>query len=108
MGFDQIPVDGTPIQMIATKSYMVCATQQFERDLKAEQAAWAQAEAPTSRTQGHPQAEQTTLTGLEKAMASEQSAREEITAALEQNAYPDRHPARGGPRAGSRAPAASR
>ncbi|WP_157736046.1 DNA-binding protein [Granulosicoccus antarcticus] len=60
------------------------ARQQFERDLKAEQAARAQAEAATVRTQEHLQAAQTTLIGLEKALASEQSAREQTTAALEQ------------------------
>ncbi len=60
------------------------ARQQFERDLKAEQAARAQAEAATVRTQEHLQAAQTTLIGLEKALAFEQSAREQTTAALEQ------------------------
>ena len=60
------------------------ARQQFERDLKVEQAARTQAEAATSRTQEHLQAAQSTLVGLEKALASEQSAREQTTAALEQ------------------------
>ena len=60
------------------------ARQQFERDLKAEQAARTQAEAATVRTQEHLQAAQTTLVGLEKALASEQSAREQITAELAQ------------------------
>lgn len=60
------------------------ARQQFERDLKAEQAARTQAEAATVRTQEHLQAAQTTVVGLEKALASEQAVREQTAAALEQ------------------------
>lgn len=60
------------------------ARQQFDRDLKAEQAAWTQAEAATSRTQEHLQVAQTTLVSLEKDLASEQSAREQTSNALEQ------------------------
>ncbi len=60
------------------------ARQQFERDLKAEQAARTQAEAATVRTQEHLQVAQTTLVDLEKALASEQVVREQTTAALEQ------------------------
>ncbi len=60
------------------------ARQQFERDLKAEQAARTQADAATARTQEHLQAVQTTVVGLEKALASEQAAREQTAAALEQ------------------------
>ncbi len=60
------------------------ARQQFERDLKAELAAQTQAEAATSRTQEHLQEAQTTLVSLEKALASEQSAREQTSNALEQ------------------------
>ncbi len=60
------------------------ARQQFERDLKVEQAARTQAEAATVRTQEHLQVAQTTLAGLEKALASEQSAREQTSIALEQ------------------------
>ena len=60
------------------------ARQQFERDLKAEQAARSQAEVTTVRTQEHLQAAQTTLAGVEKALAREQSACEQTTAALEQ------------------------
>lgn len=60
------------------------ARQQFERDLKAEQAARVQAEAATARTQEHLQAAQTTLVGLEKALAGEQAAREQTSHALEQ------------------------
>ncbi|MGQ7848703.1 DNA-binding protein [Granulosicoccus sp. 3-233] len=60
------------------------ARQQFERDLKAEQAARTQAEAATARTQEHLQAAQTKVVGLEKALASEQAGREQAAAALEQ------------------------
>ncbi len=60
------------------------ARQQFERDLKAEQAARTQADAATVRTQEHLQAAQTTLASLDKALASEQSAREQTTAELAQ------------------------
>ena len=54
------------------------ARQQFERDLKAEQAARTQADAATSRTHEHLQAAHTTLANLEKALAERDALRVEL------------------------------